>query len=329
VLVVFNWASFPPILQFALLAGVCGGLWAGGTWLARQSGLERAGAGLQAVGAVLVPVVAFSLSRPGLLDLEPRGAWLLASALSLPIYALAAWRIRHPLFAVAGCVSGASAVLAALSGVDNQWLPFALVMTLLSYLLLARWLERVAPELAVGPYWVAHAGLPAALLFAALLWTNGDMAAGALAATAWAATAFYLLAAWLDRRPIWAWAAALLAPVALFASLGPTEALAYEWLSLALLVLLAGYLLLARRLRPVDPKLAHAPWFVAHIGAPMLLGAALPIATLGGAKVGDADRNVERGGKRSADVPASGERGDAQGGQHQDATVHRIYRLRS
>ena len=127
VLVVFNWASFPPILQFALLAGVCGGLWAGGTWLARQSGLERAGAGLQAVGAVLVPVVAFSLSRPGLLDLEPRGAWLLASALSLPIYALAAWRIRHPLFAVAGCVSGASAVLAALSGVDNQWLPLALV----------------------------------------------------------------------------------------------------------------------------------------------------------------------------------------------------------
>ena len=37
-----------------------------------------------------MPVVAFSLSRPGLLDLEPRGAWLLASALSLPIYAFAA-----------------------------------------------------------------------------------------------------------------------------------------------------------------------------------------------------------------------------------------------
>src|SRR4051812_22738508 len=267
VLVVFNWASFPPILQFALLAGVCGGLWAGGTWLARQSGLERAGAGLQAVGAVLVPVVAFSLSRPGLLDLEPRGAWLLASALSLPIYALAAWRIRHPLFAVAGCLSGASAVLAAFSGVDNQWLPLALVVTLLGYLLLAHWLKRVAPELAAGPYWVAQAGLPVALLFAALLWTNGDIDAGALAATVWAATAFCLLAAWLDRRSIWAWATALLAPAALFVSLGPTEALAYEWLPLALLALLAGYLPLARRLRPAAPKLANAPWFVAHAGA--------------------------------------------------------------
>jgi hypothetical protein len=281
VLVVFNWASFPPIFQFALLAGVCGGLWAGGTWLAHQSGLERAGAGLQAVGAVLVPVVAFSLSRPGLLDLEPRGAWLLASALSLPIYALAAWRIRHPLFAVAGCLSGASAVLAALSGVETQWLPLALVVVLLGYLLLARWLERAAPELAAGPFWVAHAGLPAALLFAALLWTNGAIGAGALAATAWAATAFYVLAAWLERRPAWAWAAALLAAVALFTSLGPTETLTYEWLPLALLVLLAGYLPLARWLRPFEPKLANAPWFVAHISVPALLGTALLISTLG------------------------------------------------
>ena len=33
---------------------------------------------------------------------HPRGAWLLASALSLPIYVLAAWRLRPPLFAVAG-----------------------------------------------------------------------------------------------------------------------------------------------------------------------------------------------------------------------------------
>ena len=226
---------------------MCGGLWAGGTWLARQSGLERAGAGLQAVGAALVPVVAFSLSRPGLLALEPRGAWLLASALSLPIYALAAWRLRHPLFAVAGCVSGASAVLAALSGVENQWLPLALVVVLLGYLLLARWLERVAPELAAGPYWVAQAGTPLALVFAALLWANGDMGAAALAATVWAATAYYVLAAWLERRRIWVWAAALLAPMALFISLGPTEALAYQWLPLALLVLLAIYLPLACR----------------------------------------------------------------------------------
>jgi len=92
ILVVFNWASFPPILQFALLAAVCGGLWGGGYWLSERWGLAGAGAGLRLVGAALTPVVVFSLSRPGLLDLQPRGAWLLASALSLPIYALAAHR---------------------------------------------------------------------------------------------------------------------------------------------------------------------------------------------------------------------------------------------
>ncbi|HEU5098896.1 MAG TPA: hypothetical protein VFU22_07755 [Roseiflexaceae bacterium] len=279
VLVVFNWASFPPILQFALLAGVCGGLWAGGAWLARQSGLERAGAGLQAVGGVLVPVVAFSLSRPGLLDLQPRGAWLLASALSLPIYALAAWRLRHTLFAVAGCLSAASAVLAALSGVDNQWLPCALSLTLTCYLPLARRLKTIAPELAAGPYWVAQAGLPLALLAAGLLRANGDMDAGALAATAWAATAFYLLAAWLERREVWSWAAALLLPAALFASLGPTEALPMHWLPLALVALAAGYLPLARWLRRLEPRLAQAPAIVAHALAPALLGVALPLST--------------------------------------------------
>jgi hypothetical protein len=134
ILVVFRWASFPPILQFGLLAAVCGGLWGGGHWMARRWGMARAGVGLQAVGAALMPVVAFSLSRPGLLDLAPRGAWLLASALSLPIYALASWRLRHVLFVVAGCLAAASAILAALSFVESQSLPAALILTLAAYL---------------------------------------------------------------------------------------------------------------------------------------------------------------------------------------------------
>ena len=262
VLVVFNWASFPPILQFALLAGVCGGLWAGGTWLARQSGLERAGAGLQAVGAVLVPVVAFSLSRPGLLDLEPRGAWLLASALSLPIYALAAWRMRHPLFAVAGCLSGASAVLAALSGVESQWLPLALVVTLLGYLLLARWLQRAAPELAAGPYWVAHAGLPAALLFAALLWTNGDIGAAALAATALGRHGVLRAGGLAGAAAGWAWAARCWHPPRCSSALARPSA-GISMAAAGAAMLLAGYLPLARWLRLLS-QAGKVPWFVAH-----------------------------------------------------------------
>ncbi|HEY3229386.1 MAG TPA: hypothetical protein VGJ87_09200 [Roseiflexaceae bacterium] len=229
ILVVFRWASFPPILQFGLLAAVCGGLWGGGHWMARRWGMARAGVGLQAVGAALMPVVAFSLSRPGLLDLAPRGAWLLASALSLPIYALASWRLRHVLFVVAGCLAAASAVLAALSFVESQSLPTALILTLAAYLPLAHWLRRRAPELAAGPYWVAHGGLPIALLWATL-WLVSDMiGAGAFATTLFAAAAFYLLATCLERRSGWGWVAAALAPIALLASLSAAGAGPIWW----------------------------------------------------------------------------------------------------
>nr|MDQ2996303.1 hypothetical protein [Chloroflexota bacterium] len=111
--------------------------------------------------------------------------------------------------------------------------------------------------------------------------TNDDIGPSALAATVWAATAYYLLVAWLERREIWAWSAALLAPAALFASLGPTYALPNQWLPLPLLVLLAVYLPLARWLRQAEPKLAQVPTIVAHALAPALLGTALLISTLG------------------------------------------------
>jgi hypothetical protein len=203
ILIVFNWASFPPLLQFALLASVCGAFWIGGAWMGRQQGLEQAAAGLRAVGGVLVPVVAFSLSRPGLLDLTPRGAWLFTSALSLPIYTLAAWRLCRPFYAVAACVSAASVVLASLSRIDDRWLPLALIVTLISYLPLAFWLGRRAPQLAAGPRRVAHAGVPIAIAISLGMQTLSTAGFGSLAATLWAGAAFYALAAWHDRWPIW------------------------------------------------------------------------------------------------------------------------------
>jgi hypothetical protein len=229
ILVVFNWASFPPILQFALLAAVCGGLWGGGYWVSERWGITSAGIGLRAVGAALTPVVAFSLSRPGLLELTPQGGWLLASLLSLPIYALAAWRLRHMAYSVAVCLAAASAVLAALSFVDIQWLPVTLALVLAGYLPLAAWLRRRAPALAGGPFWVAHGGLPIALLWGTLWLTDGTIGYGALAATMFVAAGFYALAAWLERRPLWGWAVAVLAPLGLLATLMAWEAGPIWW----------------------------------------------------------------------------------------------------
>jgi hypothetical protein len=271
ILVVFNWASFPPILQFALLAAVCGGLWGGGYWMSFRWGLKGAGVGLRAVGAALTPVVAFSLSRPGLLDLAPRGGWLLASLLSLPIYALAAWRLRHVAYIVAGCLAVASAVLAALSFGDINWLPVALIVTLASYLPLARWFRQRAPELATGPAWVAHVGLPIALVWALAWYAGGQLGDGALAITFFAAAGFYLLAAGLERRTIWGWAVAALILPALLTGLNALDAEALWWALAPALVALAGLGLGAL----IEPR-ARAYAAPAYVSAAMLALLALP-----------------------------------------------------
>jgi hypothetical protein len=256
ILVVFNWASFPPLLQFGLLAAVCGGLWGGGYWLSARWGLTGAGIGLRAIAAALTPVVAFSLSRPGLLDLTPRGGWLLASLLSLPIYALAAWRLRHVSYVVAGCLAAASTVLAALSFAGDQWLPAALVLVLAGYLPLARVLRRTAPTLAAGPSWVAYSGLPVALLWAVLWVTSGQIGYGALATTLFAAAGFAVLAAWLERRPLWGWAAAALAPLGLLATLAAWSAGPVWWALVPGVLALAALglgTLLERRMQAYAP----------------------------------------------------------------------------
>jgi hypothetical protein len=266
ILVVFNWASFPPILQFALLAAVCGGLWGGGQWISSRWGLTGAGAGLRAIGAVLTPVVIFSLSRPGLLELMPRGGWLLASALSLPIYALAAWRLRHVVYVVAGCLAAASAVLAALSFVDSRWLPAALIVTLAAMLALAQHLKRSMPDLAAGPAWVTRIGAPLALLWAMLWLTIGQIDQGVLAATLFIAVGFYLLAAWLERWPIWAWVAATLAPLGLLAGLSALEASPIWW-ALAPGILALLYLGLAAQLEPSPAGIPPAYSLPAYAGS--------------------------------------------------------------
>ncbi len=276
ILVIFNWASFPPILQFALLAGVCGGFWGGGIWMTRQTELEQAGRGLQIVGGGLTPIVAFALCRPGLLDLGVRDTWLLISLLSLTVYLLSAWRLRQHLFAVAACLAAASSVLAALRFVDNTWLLSALLLVLTSYLPLSNLLSRRgAPDLAAAPAWVAHAGVPLTLLATLLLRAGALVSMEVLTATLWAGAVFYLLAVWLERRPRWAWVTALLIPTALLVTL-ETAGLERQWLPLALLLLLLPYLPLSHLLsRRGATELARAPYGVAHAGVPLTLLAAL------------------------------------------------------
>jgi hypothetical protein len=273
ILVVFNWRNFSPLVQFALLAGVCGGLWGSGTWMTRRPDLASAGAGLQSVAGALTPIVAFALSRPGLLDLGLRPGWLLAACISLPIYLVAAWHQRKIFFAVASCLTAVSAVLVAVSFVGTDWLPLALVGLLILYVPLSAWLRRSAPELAAAPFWIAYGGVPLAIVSAVAL--NMDQAAPSmyLAATLWASVGFYVVTLWLDRQPtllLYTTAGlSVLVPTALL-STAAANGVATNWLPSIAVMALLSYLPLVYILRKRGlERIALVPSRIAHIGVPL------------------------------------------------------------
>ncbi len=293
-LVVFNWASFAPPIQTALLAGITAAIWGGGAWMTGRPDLARAGANLQAVAGLLVPVVAFAFTRPGMLDLAPRIGWLFVALACLPIYSVAAWRTRNSFYSVAAGLAGANALLAGLSGVPLNWLPTWLLGLLTIYLFLAQRLKVFGrPDLAAGPYWTAHIGAPLAVVFASALWFAPQVSVEAGAGAGAAVATFYIVAAWLEDRPIWSWAAALFTLIAVYANL-------FAWFDVpnlpveapVMALLAVGGLQVALSLRLRRPRLWFAPFVVALIPAVLALAAAarsteearitLPIMIAGG-----------------------------------------------
>lgn len=207
-LIVFSWTV--PLLNFVLLLAVCGTVWGGGALLARDPGLRRAGQNLQAVAALLFPFVAFSLARPGLLELDLRMGWLLAAVLSLPIYLLSVWRTRRLLYAFGACLIAASGLIAGLTFVPASRLPAVLVLVFSGYQALAYFGRKsAAADLAPAPFWTAQIGVPFTLLLTLALLIGDALSISAFAVTCWTITAFYALTAGLERRPFWTWAAAV------------------------------------------------------------------------------------------------------------------------
>lgn len=207
ILVVFNWGSFAPIIQFALLTGVTGGLWGLGNWVSRQEGLARAGVNLEVVASLLVPVVGFSLGRPGLLDLAPRTSLFIASLLSLIVYTIAAWRTDRIAFGTLAPLAGIGSLLFGLQVLPDAWLPTALIPLLGAYLIGSERLRPTRPNLAQGPFWVAHIGLPITIVVGMLLFVSGMMSERQLAVMLWVGAGAYLVAVTLDHRPRWSWVA--------------------------------------------------------------------------------------------------------------------------
>jgi len=277
-LVIFNWASFSPLAQFAILAGTTVALWGLGAWMARQPALGAAGANLQAVAALLVPVVSFALSRPGLLDLAPRPAWQLASALSLGLYLLSAWRTRRAFYAGAAVVAALSLIFAAPASFDEGWKNAVATIFLATLVpLTIRLRSAGAPGPAAGVARVSLVGAPLLSLGACALFLAGLSDGRAFGVTLLAATLFCVLRYRADGRGWWFWAAVAPPPLALvvilaeFALTLRAQALALAFLALAYLWLSAG---LERRVRPAAAPLAGGALL---IGALVLLPASLDL----------------------------------------------------
>lgn len=273
-LVVFNWASFPPIVQVAILAGTTAALWGTGAWMARQPALGTAGSNLQAVAALLVPVVGFALSRPGLLDLAPRPAWQLVSALSLGLYLLAAWRSRRAFYSAAAVLAALSLIFAAPEGFDPGWKSAVATSLLAALMALTTRLQAVgAPGPASGVRWVSLIGAPLLTLAAVALYLAGLSSGAACCVTLLAATVFCALAYRVEGRRAWLWAAVALPPLAIQVALDSAGVpLRVHAMALGLSALLYLWLsaVAERRLPP-----AAAPCLT---GALVLGGLALPLA---------------------------------------------------
>lgn len=276
-LVVFNWSSLPALVQLAILAGTAGAIWAGGAWMARKPDLATAGRNLQVVAALLMPVVGFALGRPGLLDLGPRPAWLLASCVSLAAYLAAAWRTRRAFYSGAAAAAALSALLAALSVGEAAagWQPAPALLLLAALLPAARALRAgPAPQLAAGPRWVALVGGPAVGLAAGALALGGAATAYASAATLAAGALFCGLAYRAEGRRPWLWAALGLAPAAAQLALFAAGA-ALEGRALALGLCALAYVLLGE---PASAR--HRPAAAPLLVGGLAMGAAALLITL-------------------------------------------------
>lgn len=258
-LVIFNWASFSPIVQFALLAGATIAIWGTGTWMTRHPDLHNAGGNLQKIAAMLAPVVAFALSRPGLLDLALRPAWQLTSLLSLAVYLLVAWRTRHAFYSGATLVAALSLIFAAPEALSLEW-QFVIACSLLTILiplsLRMRSFSALGP--ATGILHVSLVAFPLLLLGHGVAYLTGWSSRFTLSLTLLLSTLFCALRFRVNQRHWWLWLAMVPPPLALVVALGADAALHMHALTLGLLALAYFWLSLVveRRL----PILAMPLW---------------------------------------------------------------------
>lgn len=267
VLVIFNWNRFPALVQVAFLSAFTGGVWGVGHWMQQKTTLTTAGRNLQSVAMLMMPVVVFSFTRPGLFNLEGSLALLVTSTLSFLVYTIGAWRSQRLFYSLAASAAAGAVLISSFWwwSVPASWQPvWSFVLSGIALVTTRLLDDQHRARLALGPRIIKIAVPPLALAISLGFFLVNPIPAEAtttiivilLSAT------FALALAWLDRQPLWLWATAILIPMAAIVGVVHADD-ALMWINLSFAGLTLLYPLLAVIAERRDP--AYSRPFLALI----------------------------------------------------------------
>ncbi len=244
VLVIFNWNRFSPLVQVGFLSAFTGSLWGIGYWMQRRTTLTTAGRNLSSVAMLMLPVVLFSFTRPGLFDLDGRLALFVVSVLSCMVYTIAAWQSRRLFYSLTASAAACATLYSSFLwwSVDGRWQPVWSFVLWGVALIIAHQLHRSTRSMLVpGPRIVAIAGPALSIAVSLGLFLANPIAAEAptTITVLLLGAAFGVALAWLNDQPAWLWATALLVPLATMVGVVlPADGLSWINLSFASLTLI-------------------------------------------------------------------------------------------
>ncbi len=256
---IYNWDKLPDVAQLAVIVLVTLAFYAAGWYLRVRLKLRASGIAVTAVGSLLVPLDIYGVLILG--GVWPAGAWpwawLLASAVCLPLYTHTTLRLRATFFGYTVTVAAGSLLCAGLRvlGVQADWWLLALTALALAATFLAGRVSAAKGNWAIlaDPLRISALVAASVILLGGLGWWIAEgMEGAALSASvagAWTLGAcLYAWSAWRQRNPMLGRAAATALPIAVLLLLllvfypleVPAPWYALGWALLAPLYLWAG-----------------------------------------------------------------------------------------
>jgi hypothetical protein len=193
---------------------------------------------------LMLPVVLFSFTRPGLFDLDGRLASFVVSVLSCMVYTVAAWQSRRLFYSLTASAAACAALYSSFLwwSVDGRWQPIWSFVLWSVALIIAHQLNRSTRSMLVpGPRIVSIAGPALSISVSLGLFLANPIAAEAptTITVLLLGAAFGVALAWLNDQPAWLWATALLVPLATMVGVVlPVDGLTWINLSFASLTLI-------------------------------------------------------------------------------------------